>query len=159
MEFINVEIILMDSPNFVHQEISSHLYVIFRNYLAGKKSKVVYVPFDVRLYKPEIKDPDVCQPDVIVACDIDETLDEQGKFIGTPTLVVEILSICTRTKDMVKKLNTYMLSGIKDYWVVDPSQKTLAVYTFENLEIDDFFNYRNDEVAISQALETLCFAE
>jgi Uma2 family endonuclease len=60
---------------------------------------------------------------------------------------------------MVKKLNTYMLSGIKEYWVVDPSQKTLAVYTFENLEIDDFFNYRNDEVAISKALETLCFAE
>jgi Uma2 family endonuclease len=48
-----------------------------------------------------------------------------------------------------------MLSGIKEYWVVDPSQKTLAVYTFENLEIDDFYIYRNDEVAISKALEEL----
>jgi prevent-host-death family protein len=155
MEFINGEIILMDSPNFVHQEISGHLYVIFRNYLAGKKCKVVYAPFDVRLYKPEIKDPDVCQPDLIVACDVDETLDEKGKYTVTPTLVVEILSICTRSKDMVKKLNTYLLSGLKEYWVVDPSQKTLAVYTFENLEVADFFIYRNDEVAISKALEKL----
>jgi Uma2 family endonuclease len=155
MEFINGEIILMDSPSFVHQEISGHLYVIFRNYLEGKKCKVVYAPFDVFFYKPEIKDPDICQPDLIVACDIDETLDEKVKYMGTPTLVVEILSMCTRSKDMVKKLNTYMLSGIKEYWVADPSQKTLAVYTFENLEIDDFFIYRNDEIAISKAMEKL----
>jgi len=39
--------------------------------------------------------------------------------------------------------------------VADPSQKTLAVYTFENLEIDDFFIYWNDEIAISKALESL----
>lgn len=155
MEFINGEIILMDSPSFIHQEVSGHLHIAFRNYLAGKKCKVVYAPFDVRLYKPEIKDPDVCQPDLVIACDIDEKLNEKGKYMGTPVLVVEILSICTRSKDMVKKLNTYMLSGIKEYWVVDPSQKTLAVYTFENLEIDDFNIYRNDETAVSKALENL----
>lgn len=155
MEFINGDIILMDSPSFMHQEISGHLYLIFRNYLAGKKCKVVFAPFDIRLYKPEIKDPDVCQPDLVIACDIDETLNEKGKYMGTPVLVVEILSVCTRSKDMVKKLNTYMLSGIKEYWVVDPSQKTLAVYTFENLEIDEFNIYRNDETAVSKALENL----
>ena len=95
MAFIIGEIILIDSPNFVHQEISGHLYVIFRNYLAGKKSKVVYAPFDVRLYKPEIKDLDICQPDIIVACNIDETLDEKWKYMGTTTLGVEIMSMCT----------------------------------------------------------------
>ena len=35
--------------------------------------------------------------------------------MGIPTLVVEILSPSTRSKDMVDKLNTYMLSGVKEY--------------------------------------------
>ena len=37
MEFINGEIVLLSSPNTKHQEISGDLYVIFKEYLKGKK--------------------------------------------------------------------------------------------------------------------------
>lgn len=155
MEFIDREIILMDPLSFKHQEISGHLYVLFSNYLGRKKCKVVFAPFDVRHFKPEIKDPDVCQPDIVVACDINETLNDRGKYMGTPLLVVEILSVGSRSKDLVIKLSTYMLSGVKEYWVADPLQKTLAVYSFENCEIADFYSYRSDETVVSKALENL----
>ncbi len=155
MEFINGEIILMESPSLAHQEISGNLHIIFSSYLRGKKCKVLYAPFDVRLYKPEIKDPDVCQPDLLIACDTDEKVNEKGRYMGTPALVVEILSPGTRSLDMVKKLNTYMLSGVKEFWLVDPMQKTIIIYIFKDKQIDTLIAYKNDETALSTAFEGL----
>lgn len=155
MEFIDGEIILLGSPNFAHQEISGSLYIIFSKYLKDKKCKVVYAPFDVHFYKPGINDPDVCQPDLLIACDIEEKLDEKGRYMGTPSLVVEIISPSTRSVDMVKKLNTYMLSGVKEYWLADPKQKTIIVYVFNDRQIDSFTIYKNGEAAASQIFDRL----
>ena len=155
MEFIDGQIIILDSPSFRHQEISGRLFIIFSQFLKSKKCKVIFAPFDVHFYKPEIKDPDVCQPDLLIACDTDEKINEKGRYMGTPSLVVEILSPSTCSKDMVKKLNTYMLSGVKEYWVIDPEQKTIIIYGFNNVQIAGFFIYKNDETAASSAFEGL----
>jgi prevent-host-death family protein len=141
MEFINGEIVLLGSPSTTHQEISGNLYVILREYLQGKKCKVFYAPFDVHFFKEGFKEPDVMQPDLIVACDVEENTNEKGRYMGTPVLVIEILSPGTRTKDMVDKLNTFMISGVKEYWIVDPKQEIVLVYGFEDLEIDHFMTY------------------
>jgi len=92
---------------------------------------------------------------LLVACDTDEKVDEKGRYTGTPMLVVEILSASTRSKDMVKKLNTYMLSGVEEFWVVDPKQKTIMIYAFKDLQIDRFHSYKNDEAAVSLAFDGL----
>ena len=155
MEYINGEIVLLSSPNSFHQDISGNLYVIFRNYLKGKPCKVFYAPFDVHFYKKDFKDPDVMQPDLLIACDWESTINEKGRYMGTPTLVVEILSPSTRSKDMVDKLNTYMLSGVKEFWVVDPHQKIVLVYGFKDFEIDNFVTYKNDEIIKSYWFENL----
>jgi len=130
MEFINGEIVLLGSPSTTHQEISGNLYVILREYLKGKKCKVFYAPFDVHFNKEGFKEPDVMQPDLIIACDVDEKTNEKGRYMGTPSLVIEILSPSTRSKDMVDKLNTFMISGVKEYWIVDPKQQVVLVYGF-----------------------------
>ena len=66
--------------------------------------------------------------------------------MGTPLLVVEILSPSTRSRDMVDKLNTYMISGVKEFWVVDPKQEVVLVYSFKDCEIDNFATFRKEEV-------------
>lgn len=142
MEFINGEIVLLASPSTIHQEISGNLHVLLRAYLKGKGCKVFYAPFDVHFYKEGFKEPDVMQPDLIIACDVEETVNEKGRYMGTPSLVVEILSSSTRSKDMVDKLNTYMISGVKECWIVDPKQEVVLVYGFEDFEIDHFMTYR-----------------
>jgi Uma2 family endonuclease len=58
----------------------------------------------------------------MVICDLEEKLDERDYYMGTPALVVEILSESTRRKDLVKKLDLYMSTGIKEYWIVNPPQ-------------------------------------
>lgn len=149
MEFINGEIMLLSSPNIIHQEISGNLYVGFKEYLKEKECKVFYAPFDVHFRKAGCQDPDVMQPDLLVACDVAETTDEKGRYMGTPVLVVEILSPSTRSKDMVDKLNTFMISGVREFWLVDPDQESILVYGFKDLDIDQFRIYRKPETVQS----------
>ncbi|EMS69787.1 type II toxin-antitoxin system Phd/YefM family antitoxin [Ruminiclostridium cellobioparum] len=149
MEYINGEIVLLSSPSTFHQVISGNLHVILRNYLKGKTCKVFYAPFDVHFFKKDLKTPDVMQPDLLIACDLENTVTEKGRYMGTPTLVVEILSRSTRSKDMVDKLNTYMLSGVKEFWVIDPKNKSVLLYGFKDCEIDFHSVSKNNDIVTS----------
>ena len=149
MELINGEIYLLASPNIGHQEILGRLYLLFNDYFKGKKCRVFLAPFDVRLKKKDIKTPDVMQPDVLVACDLENNVTEKGRYMGTPTLVVEILSDSTRNKDMVDKLNSYMLSGVKEYWIVDTRHESILIYEFNDCDIGRFKTFEKGDAARS----------
>lgn len=136
MELINGEIYIMTSPNIGHQEILGRLYLIFSEYFKGKKCRVFLAPFAVIFKKKDLKEPDVMQPDLLVACDLEGNVSEKKRYMGTPTLVIEILSESTRSRDMVDKLNTYMLSGVKEYWIADTRQEIIMIYSFADNEID-----------------------
>lgn len=155
MEYINGEIVLLSSPSTYHQEISGNLHIILSNYLKGKPCKVFYSPFDVHFFKKDFKYPDVMQPDLLIACDLEHAVNERGRYMGTPTLVVEILSPGTRSRDMVDKLNTYMLSGVREFWVVDPDSGTVLVYGFKGFQLDAFTTYKKDEQVRSYWFEGL----
>ena len=149
MELINGEIYLLSSPSMGHQEILGGLHLIFHEYFKGKKCRVFLAPFDVHFRKRDVKEPDVMQPDILVACDVDGNVNAKGKYMGTPTLVVEILSDSTRSKDMIDKLNTYRLSGVKEYWIIDQKQQQILIYEFDDCEIDRFQAYGKKDVAQS----------
>jgi Uma2 family endonuclease len=149
------EIMLLSSPNAIHQVILGSLYVILREYLKGSPRIVFMAPFDVHFYKPEIKAPDLLQPDLIVACDAKETIDEEGRYMGTPTLTVEISSPRTRSKDMVTKLNTYMLSEVQEYWIIDPEEKTAVVYGFKERSVVKMTQYKERDMLQSYVLSGL----
>ena len=149
MEYINGEIILLASPDTFHQDISGNLHILLRTYLKDKKCKVFYAPFDVHFHKKDFKTPDVMQPDLLVACDVEDTVNEKGRYMGTPALCIEILSKSTRSKDMVDKLNTYMLSGVREFWIVDPKKKSVLVYGFKDFEVDEFIAYKLEDTLIS----------
>lgn len=149
MEFINGEIYLLDSPLISHQDILGRLYLRFQAYFAGNGCKVFFAPFDVHFAKKDFKEPDVMQPDLLVACDLEGNVSPKGKYMGTPTLVIEILSASTRTKDMIDKLSTYTLSGVKEYWIVDPKSEKVILYTFVDCGIDNVHVFTRAEVAKS----------
>jgi prevent-host-death family protein len=155
MEYINGEIVLLASPDTFHQDISGNLHIHLRTYLKNKKCKVFYAPFDVHFYKNDLQTPDVMQPDLLIACDLEDTINEKGRYMGTPTLCIEILSKSTRSKDMVDKLNTYMLSGVKEFWIVDPKKHSILVYGFNNFEIDEYASYKLGDTLISYYFEGL----
>ena len=130
MEFINGEIHLLASPSSFHQEALGNLYSLFSKYFKNKKCKVFLAPFDVHFSKKDLEVPDVMQPDIVVACDYKTTINKNGRYMGTPSLTVEILSPSTRSKDMIDKLNTFMLSGVKEYWIIDIKNHCVYIYNF-----------------------------
>lgn len=153
MEFLNGEIYVMGSPDVDHQNILGNLYVLFKEFLKGKKCKAFIAPFDVLFRKRDIKDPDVLQPDLIVLCDLENSINEKRRYTGTPTLTLEILSISTRSRDMVYKLNTFMTSGVSEYWIVDIDNQRIAIYNFVDCQVEKMEVYKKGEVAKSVYFE------
>ena len=145
----------MSSPSDVHQEILGELHLQFGNYLRGKKCKVYFAPFDVRLFeekgdRPEDTDT-VVQPDLMVVCD-PEKVDRHG-VRGAPDLIIEILSESTRKLDRLIKFNLYQRAGVREYWIVDPVSRTVAVYTLEEGAYHGAETYGPDAVAPVGVLE------
>lgn len=155
MEFINREIHLLDSPTVHHQELLGKLYLTFNDYFKGKTCRVFFAPFDVHFHKEGFTEPDVMQPNLLVACDLAGNITAKGKYMGTPKLVIEILSAGSRNKDLITKLDSYRLSGVEEYWIVDPRQASIMIYNFIDRAIDGVKMYERERVAKSQIFSGL----
>ncbi|EMS32112.1 hypothetical protein C943_01374 [Mariniradius saccharolyticus AK6] len=118
------------APSRIHQEIALKIAVNLTDFLRGKKCKAYIAPFDVRLPVKSKKNEDiftVVQPDICVVCDPSK-LDEMG-CVGAPDLIMEILSPGSNSKELKNKYEVYEESGVNEYWIIHPSEKTLLIYT------------------------------
>ena len=125
------------APNNEHQRLVGEFFAEIRNFLRETKSscQVRVAPFDVRL--PEAGEEDtfiknIVQPDIVVTCDPSK-LDRAG-LRGAPDLVVEVLSPSTAKKDQTKKKDLYERFGVKEYWLVHPTDSLVYVYLLEPAE-------------------------
>jgi Uma2 family endonuclease len=117
------------APTRVHQRLSMFFSGLFSQYLRGKDCNAYAAPFDVRLpggFKADNDVETVVQPDISVFCDKSK-LDDRGAN-GAPDLIIEILSPSTASKDLKEKFFLYERVGVKEYWVVDPANRTLTVF-------------------------------
>ena len=131
VELIKGQIFKMSpAPSRIHQQVSIQISSTLFNFLNNKPCKVYTAPFDVRFPKGSKADKDVytvLQPDICVICDLSK-LDDRG-CIGAPDIVVEILSPGNNKKELLNKYNVYQEFGVKEYWVISPSVKTVLIYT------------------------------
>jgi Uma2 family endonuclease len=129
-ELFDGELVMLAAPSRVHQEILAVIFYQLYNFLRGKPCKVYPAPFGVRLFPKEDHSDDVYfEPDITVVCD-PAKLDDRG-CNGAPDLVVEILSPSTIKNDLLYKLNKYREAGVREYWIVDPEEKTLSANILE----------------------------
>ena len=128
-ELIDGELYLVATPRRVHQEISMELSRQLGNFLRGKSCKVYYAPFAVYLYDDNSTK---VEPDIVVVCDKSELSDEGLR--GAPDLIIEILSPSSLRHDKITKFNLYLNAGVREYWIVDPENKTVSVNILQNGE-------------------------
>jgi prevent-host-death family protein len=154
-EYIEGEIFLQASPLYPHQKAIKEIFGEFISWFKGKECEPLTAPFDVTLYKGEkSKNINVVQPNILVICDR-EKIDEEGKYHGTPALLVEALSESTRSRDLIKKLDLYMQSGVKEYWIANPASRELYIYVFNQYNIEDMRTYKGAERAESTVFQGL----
>jgi Uma2 family endonuclease len=121
------------APRRIHQKLAVKLITKLSNFLTGKTCEAYVAPFDVRLPVKSKKHEDirtVVQPDICVVCDR-EKLDDLG-CVGAPDLIMEILSPSNNKKELQNKYEVYEESGVKEYWIIHPYEKTLLVYTLSD---------------------------
>ena len=160
IEIINGEAVMMAPPSRVHQEISGALFAQLYNFLEGKKCRVYAAPFAVRLFERDRDRPEdvdtMVEPDLSVVCDSDK-LDNHG-CKGAPDLVIEILSPSTRRHDRLVKLNLYQRAGVREYWIVNPEEKAVQVFTLNDGLLLPHEDYGQTDVVKVNVLNG-CFIE
>ncbi|MSQ73508.1 MAG: Uma2 family endonuclease [Betaproteobacteria bacterium] len=121
--------LMSPAPLRVHQEIVGEIYFQVRAALEGKPCRAYVAPFDVRLPKADEADEridTVVQPDLLVVCD-ESKLDERG-MRGAPDWIVEVLSQSTAVHDQTIKLAAYERAGVREVWLVHPTDRSVTVY-------------------------------
>jgi Uma2 family endonuclease len=126
-QLIEGDLYMAPAPNRFHQDISRNLEVILANYLSTHPIGVLYdAPFDVYL-----TDIDVFQPDLLIVLNENRAILTDGGAEGAPDLVVEVLSPKTRQLDLVNKKRVYARMGVKELWIIDPDERDLTTYRFD----------------------------
>ena len=121
------------APSSSHQQISLKVTRKLDKYFINTHCSLFVAPFDVRLVKTksdDVKVETVVQPDLCVICDQNK-LDEKG-CNGAPDLIVEILSPGNSKKEMGIKFDLYEENGVKEYWIVEPAEKSIFIYILQN---------------------------
>lgn len=126
-ELLEGEIVRKDSVTIQHQRVSGNLFVKIDNYLTQNPiGEVFSAPLDVVL-----EDRTAPQPDVFfVAKDRDFILDEkEGVVIGTPDLIIEIISPSSVQRDRYQKKEIYQRFAVREFWLIDPQNRSIEIFT------------------------------
>jgi len=130
VELLRGKIRQMAAPSMKHQRLVTRLTRVVANALWKTPCQVFVAPFDVRLTRFNISKnkevSTVVQPDLCVICD-PAKLDTRG-CIGTPDLIIEILSPGNSRTEMKDKFELYQEAGVLEYWIVSPIEKMVQVW-------------------------------
>jgi Uma2 family endonuclease len=115
------------APRREHQRVVGVLTHLLYQALSDEPCGVYPAPFDVKLSANEADDaPTVVQPDLTVVCD-ESLLTEQG-VSGAPELNIEVVAPDTGYHDRARKFDLYQRYGVREYWILDHTERVLEVY-------------------------------
>jgi Uma2 family endonuclease len=128
-ELLEGELVMVPSPNEPHQRVSGNIGFLLRQFIRERKLGMVYsAPLDVVLSREN-----VVQPDIIFISNKRMAIVTEENIKGAPDLVIEILSPSTSERDRTLKRTLYARHRVKEYWMVDPMEKGIEVYSLKRL--------------------------
>ena len=142
VELIDGKFYDMAAPTAAHQILIGRIYACFQNHIDSNRGTClpIFSPVDVQIDRDE---KTMLQPDLLILCDREKF--RHGIIYGAPNLIVEVLSKSTKNRDLVMKLNKYFTAGVREYWIVDPFEKTILVYLFSEDAPLEYRKYGGDE--------------
>ena len=150
-ELIEGELFMAPTAGFPHQRIGTCLTVEIYPFVAQHDlgeflGRDIHVIFDEHNHL----EPDLC----FIAKDRLGII--KGAYIeGPPDLVIEILSESNRNYDIRVKYGHYERYGVKEYWLVDPRDRSIAVYVLEEARCKLLGEYRAGQSVATRVLPGL----
>lgn len=122
-ELIEGDISVTPSPSTVHQRLSRRIVMALVAWAeSGGFGEVFNAPYDVVL-----SDRTVVQPDILYVSRDRNSIITKANVQGAPDLVVEVLSPDREDWDRVTKRVVYAQYGVREYWLVDPTSRTIEL--------------------------------
>lgn len=139
-ELIDGQLYNMAPPKRIHQKLVNRLCQTITNHIDSKDGgcEVYPAPFAVFL---NADDKTYVEPDLSVVCD-QSKLDEYG-CNGAPDWIIEIVSPSTERMDYGIKLFKYRSAGVREYWIINPQNRTVNVFDFDSNEKTGQYNFDN----------------
>lgn len=128
-ELVDGVLVEVEVPDLLHENAVSVLNQRLRNWADAAHAGLVLASG----YKVRITDRRGVMPDVqFIAKQRIELADRKGFTRGMPDLVVEVVSPSSGRYDRVVKLGWYATAGVREYWIVDPEDRTLERLVLES---------------------------
>ena len=116
------------APTVPHQRVLLKLALLITPFVEDNRlGEVLLAPTDVYL-----SDTNVVQPDLLFISAARAKIITERDIHGAPDLVVEVASPSTQRRDHGVKLDIYARYGVAEYWLVDPSAKTIETLRLED---------------------------
>ena len=124
IQVINNQFYMSPSPTFDHFSIAREIFIQLYNYVTENNlGEAIYAPVDVYLGSKN-----AVQPDVFFISNTNKHLIKKDGVYGAPDFIVEILSPSNRNADLIEKKAVYEQFGVKEYFIVDPVDKSVLSY-------------------------------
>jgi Uma2 family endonuclease len=129
IEFVDGTTEVLAMPSERHQRIIGFLFGLLLVYVQPKNlGLVLSAPFKVKVRSGKFREPDLM---FLFAQNYHK---RQEQFWEGADLVIEVVSPDDPDRDIVKKHKEYALAGIREYWLVNPLNETIIVFTLSDRE-------------------------
>ena len=139
------------APNISHGIIVMRLGTIFNNYIDENNIDAFVLADNADIY---LSDESHVKPDVSIIIRKPSAINKEKVIKGAPDLVVEVLSESTKKYDIGGKKDDYEKYGVKEYWIVDPENRSIKVY--HNIEgkftASDEYKINSDKTKIKVSI-------
>jgi Uma2 family endonuclease len=152
-EVIGGNLYMSPAPRPIHQEIVYRLVRHLGPFVEQNKlGKIYFAPIDVIL--PDLASP--VQPDLLFIAQERLHIVKEQYIEGVPDLIVEVLSPTNPYHDRRIKYDLYAEAGVREYWLVDPTQCQVDIFTLHSEGIYvPFAHFEQEGVIHSQLLTDL----
>ena len=127
-EVIRGGLIMVPAPFTIHQRVLRNIEDVLWNFVREKNlGEVLVAPTDVVL-----SEDIVVQPDILFISKERLDIIKEAAIMGSPDLIVEIISPSSASYDTVEKRDIYEEYVVKEYWLVFPQEKAIEVLALED---------------------------
>jgi Uma2 family endonuclease len=149
-EIIEGELYEMPSPSWTHAAVIASLITMLIPLVTRLGGRWLTAPLDVFF-----QGANPVQPDILVLLpDWSGSLTQRG-IEGAPDLLVEVLSPSNRGHDLLTKRALYARAGVREYWLVDPEERTIEILALDRDAFHLAVAASGDETPVSPLLGTL----
>lgn len=129
VEWVEGWVVTMPGIELAHDRLNSFLRIFLTAFLqaAGIDGKLFQDPVLVRLKNVNVGRA----PDVMLFLPDNDAVFEHNVVIGSPDLVIEIVSPQGERRDRVEKFREYERAGVLEYWILDYQFREAAFYQLD----------------------------